>query len=403
MPSHPNAESPLLPPRERRRYRDFLETLNDLEKSTNELHEYTLIRTSGLLRKLLFDSDPLIHQINRRFKLRIEFSIHNDSYLQLIKQMFKHASRGALFCQCDGLAWSPSGQGIVKKSLQEFLGYEFLCFENNWFTVKEVVQYFAYCEGGVHPVKLSNSREALLAQLIETARTRANLPQAVYELKGINLVVLEALAPLRRRVAQELQTTSHSSKKLNQAVASSRPTKSDVVAEQLNVNELYKRAYAHWSQGNLELAISDYTRVLEMQDVPINARISALNSRGILYCLSEKFQSAIVEFSKILEMTGADSVAKAQALLNRGRANHKLGNLEPAKSDYSAVLEVRDIDPSASALALMKRGSVHEDQNDMVLALADYSAVEAMQGIPDDLRAHGRRAVSRLKPDTSPT
>jgi hypothetical protein len=56
------------------RDRLFLETLRDLEaRSAGGATEYEVLRSAVLLRQLLLDQSPLLHQVNRDRKIPITF------------------------------------------------------------------------------------------------------------------------------------------------------------------------------------------------------------------------------------------------------------------------------------------------------------------------------------------
>ena len=55
----------------------LLETLDDLETRTwPEASEYDLLRAAALLRELLLDASPLVHQVNRAAQIPLRFRFH---------------------------------------------------------------------------------------------------------------------------------------------------------------------------------------------------------------------------------------------------------------------------------------------------------------------------------------
>ena len=55
----------------------FLKTLSDLERRTgSEASEYDVLRSSALLRQLLLDGSPLVHQVNRHRRLTLVFRVN---------------------------------------------------------------------------------------------------------------------------------------------------------------------------------------------------------------------------------------------------------------------------------------------------------------------------------------
>src|SRR5437016_1370246 len=55
--------------------RHFLDVCNDLETKIQSSSEYEILKASGLIRELLLDSRPLVHQVNARYKLKLRFEI----------------------------------------------------------------------------------------------------------------------------------------------------------------------------------------------------------------------------------------------------------------------------------------------------------------------------------------
>jgi hypothetical protein len=49
----------------------FVRTYEDLQQLIKSKDDYGILKTSGLLRKLLLDMNPLIHQANRRLQQKI--------------------------------------------------------------------------------------------------------------------------------------------------------------------------------------------------------------------------------------------------------------------------------------------------------------------------------------------
>jgi hypothetical protein len=57
----------------------FLLTLDDLEeRATLGKGEYNLLNMAWLLRKLLLDSEPLVHAVNRSRRLKILYRVNDD-------------------------------------------------------------------------------------------------------------------------------------------------------------------------------------------------------------------------------------------------------------------------------------------------------------------------------------
>jgi hypothetical protein len=62
----------------------FLRTLEDLDRRTAVADEYEALLAAGLLRKLLLDETPVVHQVNRYRRERIRFRINGETPLERI-------------------------------------------------------------------------------------------------------------------------------------------------------------------------------------------------------------------------------------------------------------------------------------------------------------------------------
>src|SRR5258708_36279399 len=60
----------------------FLRDLDDLDRRTTVADEYKALGAAALLRRLLLDEAPLVHQVNRYRRVRIRFRINGESPLE---------------------------------------------------------------------------------------------------------------------------------------------------------------------------------------------------------------------------------------------------------------------------------------------------------------------------------
>ena len=94
---------------------------------------------------------------------------------------------------------------------------------------------------------------------------------------------------------------------------------------------LYQGA-ANYRAGNLEQAIADYTKAIELDpDFAV-----AYNTRGFAYANSGDLEQAIADYDKAIELNPDLAVAYT----NRGSAYADSGNLEQAIKDYELYLEL---------------------------------------------------------------
>ena len=107
---------------------------------------------------------------------------------------------------------------------------------------------------------------------------------------------------------------------------------------QNNVKAFNNRAYCFAKLGHYHQAITDYTKVLEID----LSNIHALHNRGISFERLGHYVQAIADFSEVIKLDSEN----ANAYFNRGCCYDSIGEIDMAISDYSVALE---LDMKASA------------------------------------------------------
>ena len=111
-----------------------------------------------------------------------------------------------------------------------------------------------------------------------------------------------------------------------------------------SAEEYINQGLATNEDGNLEQAIVDYTKAIELDPNSVEAYFN----RGIAYQVSDNWEQAIVDYTKTIEL-GPDY---KEAYFNRGDNYYILNNPEQAIADYTKAIE---LDPNY-ALAHRNRG-----------------------------------------------
>jgi hypothetical protein len=183
--------------------RHFLDVCNDLERKIQSNREYDILKASGLLRELLFDARPLVHQVNAPYKLKLRFEIGVSTPVP--------ASLGepAFWSKQDGL-YPPDGRPGTRTAgvdLDGLLAAPVLRTKGTSFTVRDIIDFEANVMGGVHPGVPQDDKEAQLAAI----RTlfMGDLPVSLSQLKAISKVVLKGLEPLRQQINRDLVGRIH--------------------------------------------------------------------------------------------------------------------------------------------------------------------------------------------------
>jgi tetratricopeptide (TPR) repeat protein len=148
-----------------------------------------------------------------------------------------------------------------------------------------------------------------------------------------------------------------------------------------------RRGVKYHQQGDFELALSDYSAVVEMSGASVELRAKALFNRGVAYGKQGDFERELSDYSAVVEMPDAPVEMRANTLFRRGLTNERQGDIERALSDLSAVVEMANVPMELRARALCFRGFTYGRQRDFERELADYSAVVEMPDAPVDQRA----------------
>ena len=53
----------------------FIRTIEDLEKRIIDNDPYEILGASALIRKLFLDDNPLVNQVNRKYKIKLQFDV----------------------------------------------------------------------------------------------------------------------------------------------------------------------------------------------------------------------------------------------------------------------------------------------------------------------------------------
>ena len=134
------------------------------------------------------------------------------------------------------------------------------------------------------------------------------------------------------------------------------------VLAQSSASDWVNSGNAKYKKGDLDGAVTDYSRAIEIDPKYAEAYINRGNAK------SEKGDpdEAIVDLSRAIEI----NPKYAEAYINRGVAKGKKGDLDGEIADYSRAIE---IDPEY-AEAYSNRGLVKRIKGDLDGAVADYSS-----------------------------
>lgn len=207
----------------------FVETMHDLRhKLRDSGSTYELLRSSALMRQLLIDGSPLMHQINRKRQVPVQFH-----WVELRPDEFRR--RGiptpqsfAIGFAVDGAEGYPNGVMCAYHASggdQSFLKAIVALEGGEPITVRDMIKHAANVDGGVHAgvVRASEAGQQRLEQLRssllfyggieELARAfgltadQASLPGGPATLRAVGRVLVRGLDPLVREVKRDAGTS----------------------------------------------------------------------------------------------------------------------------------------------------------------------------------------------------
>ena len=128
------------------------------------------------------------------------------------------------------------------------------------------------------------------------------------------------------------------------------------------------RGWSHSQQGDLNTALTDYSKAIEVGPDYASAyflRAQAFEAKG----LNER---AVQDYTAYLDLAPGYDVAYS----NRGLNRHRLGDLEGAIEDFDAALKIQP----ENATTLVNRAAVYDQLGRMDDAVADYQAALEIDG-----------------------
>jgi hypothetical protein len=184
----------------------FLRTLEDLDRRTVVADEYETLLAAGLLRKLLLDEAPLIHQVNRDRREQIRFRINGETPLERVI-LEDNPIFWVIGDAIDPDAFPVSGiSAPIDVKLDQFLARTVMFTRGERLSVGELIKQVAHIDGAVHKGKPTNAREELLDE-ISRFMFFGDLPSTVRHVQLVGRIVVRALTPLRDAILTGKGTT----------------------------------------------------------------------------------------------------------------------------------------------------------------------------------------------------
>jgi hypothetical protein len=170
----------------------FRRTVDDLDQRVAAIDHYDALMSAALLRKLLLDGTPLIHQVNRTYRLNLRFRISDVSQFE------------QTLLDSDPMFWSiedaldpDSGLPgpVVEATLDQFLARNVMRFGGQSVTVRDVNDQLSNVDGGVHKGEPREDRQKALTPAA-TLYSNRGLPGVVNQVRLIGRLASRGLRPL---------------------------------------------------------------------------------------------------------------------------------------------------------------------------------------------------------------
>jgi hypothetical protein len=180
----------------------FVDTCHELRQRLVESTPHALRRTSLPLRQLLLDDSPLVEQmrrIHRGVEVKFTVALSTIDWDTLAAQIkISPPEVEFLGDQPDG----PLPPTFVRQTFdrERFLKVRFGRVRDKHYSVKDVIEYMAYVEGGIH-FGQAKDEETIVGEIATVFKIKLLGMDPVYvAMRGIATVTLRAMEPMVRAI-----------------------------------------------------------------------------------------------------------------------------------------------------------------------------------------------------------
>lgn len=181
-----------IPPSIRGSEQNFLRSLIELQGRISSHDHFDLLQASGILRRLLIDSHPLIHLVNRTYREKLHFPFVKEIPIIRIDEGPTFESTNP----CPAFALT---NDVELLTLDDFLGRTVLKGLNHEYSVKDVISVCANVKGAIHVDERPAAFEASLLAL-DASYLPYFAEASLAALPGIAWSLVNAARPLVERI-----------------------------------------------------------------------------------------------------------------------------------------------------------------------------------------------------------
>lgn len=175
----------------------FIKTIEDIEKKMKSRDGYEILMISGLLRKLLLDDNPLMHQVNQSRKLKISFIINDRQPPAGDKSLVFWSIEDGF----DPDTSVPHLTKLVEVNKDQLLKRQIMIINGQIIMVLDLIKFLSHVQGGIHAGEPTNSKETTLKE-VQKYLGIGGLPAGIRSILSISRVVLKGLKPLKIAITQ---------------------------------------------------------------------------------------------------------------------------------------------------------------------------------------------------------
>ncbi len=173
----------------------FINTLDDIGRRLLQNDPYKILMIAGLIRKLFLDDSPLVDQVNRTYRLSLDFEIAGPV------QSPDNDPHVTFWTIQDGLdpdtAPPFKPHFVIKRD--RFFRTVVTVVNGHSYTIKDIVLFEANVMGGIHAGSPKTEKESSLKR-IDSSIAVGGYRSSLRQLKAVARVILKSLEPLRRAI-----------------------------------------------------------------------------------------------------------------------------------------------------------------------------------------------------------
>ncbi|WP_207061368.1 hypothetical protein [Motiliproteus sp. SC1-56] len=145
--------------------------------------------------KVFFDDNPLVDQVNRNHRIKIEFEITETQVTP------PGLPTPAFFTVQDGIDPDTAvpGSKRIKVNRDKLFKAVLTAVNSHEYTLREIVLFEANVMGGVHAGSPKSDKEKALKQINDTISV-GGYASSLRQLKAVGRVILKGLEPLKQRI-----------------------------------------------------------------------------------------------------------------------------------------------------------------------------------------------------------